>query len=406
MSTSSKEKEKVAGAVGGKTARACDGCLRRRARWYCAADDAFLCQSCDMSVHSANPLARRHERLRLRVSSTALPSSTVTKAEEMVVPAWFTRKARTPRGKHGALTRRVVPDSVESSDENRVEEQLLYHVPIFDPALAEFCSPPPLEDSNNSSKGEIDGDSIKSVLVPSQFNVSPSINDSIVVNFTPTDADLNEFAADMEALLGKNNEDSFDMESLGLMESPEELDGANVKLETVDGGANEELYGVDLLETEVSGEMLDIDFDCGSPMTLGEEEEKIAIDNMMCHEVKPCLQHKFVLRLDYEAIIASWGSSPWTDGERPQGRLDECWPDYSEMWIGSGRGGVGAHGSGEPGVVRSGMDGGREARVSRYREKRRTRLFSKKIRYEVRKLNAEKRPRMKGRFVKRSSPLV
>lgn len=50
-----------------------------------------------------------------------------------------------------------------------------------------------------------------------------------------------------------------------------------------------------------------------------------------------------------------------------------------------------------------GMDGGREARVSRYREKRRTRLFAKKIRYEVRKLNAEKRPRMKGRFVKRTS---
>ena len=48
-------------------------------------------------------------------------------------------------------------------------------------------------------------------------------------------------------------------------------------------------------------------------------------------------------------------------------------------------------------------DSGREARVSRYREKRRTRLFSKKIRYEVRKLNAEKRPRMKGRFVKRTS---
>lgn len=48
-------------------------------------------------------------------------------------------------------------------------------------------------------------------------------------------------------------------------------------------------------------------------------------------------------------------------------------------------------------------DAGREARVSRYREKRRTRLFSKKIRYEVRKLNAEKRPRMKGRFVKRTT---
>jgi len=52
---------------------------------------------------------------------------------------------------------------------------------------------------------------------------------------------------------------------------------------------------------------------------------------------------------------------------------------------------------------RLGMGGGREARVTRYREKRRTRLFAKKIRYEVRKLNAEKRPRMKGRFVKRTT---
>ncbi|KAJ0632205.1 putative transcription factor C2C2-CO-like family [Helianthus annuus] len=44
----------------------------------------------------------------------------------------------------------------------------------------------------------------------------------------------------------------------------------------------------------------------------------------------------------------------------------------------------------------------REASVQRYKEKRRNRLFSKTIRYEVRKLNAEKRPRIKGRFVKRN----
>jgi hypothetical protein len=39
--------------------------------------------------------------------------------------------------------------------------------------------------------------------------------------------------------------------------------------------------------------------------------------------------------------------------------------------------------------------GEREARVLRYKEKRRTRLFCKTVRYEVRKLNAERRPRMK-----------
>lgn len=49
-------------------------------------------------------------------------------------------------------------------------------------------------------------------------------------------------------------------------------------------------------------------------------------------------------------------------------------------------------------------DGGlREASVLRYKEKRRTRLFSKKIRYQVRKVNADRRPRMKGRFVRRSN---
>lgn len=50
--------------------------------------------------------------------------------------------------------------------------------------------------------------------------------------------------------------------------------------------------------------------------------------------------------------------------------------------------------------------GTREERVRRYKEKRQNRLFSKRIRYEVRKLNAEKRPRMKGRFVKRKDDVV
>lgn len=44
-------------------------------------------------------------------------------------------------------------------------------------------------------------------------------------------------------------------------------------------------------------------------------------------------------------------------------------------------------------------DGGgpeqRAARVLRYKEKRQSRVVSKRIRYEVRKLNAEKRPRIK-----------
>lgn len=46
----------------------------------------------------------------------------------------------------------------------------------------------------------------------------------------------------------------------------------------------------------------------------------------------------------------------------------------------------------------------REARLTRYREKRKNRRFEKTIRYASRKAYAESRPRVKGRFAKRSSP--
>lgn len=49
--------------------------------------------------------------------------------------------------------------------------------------------------------------------------------------------------------------------------------------------------------------------------------------------------------------------------------------------------------------VSYGMD--REARVMRYKEKRKNRKFEKTIRYASRKAYAETRPRIKGRFVKR-----
>lgn len=53
-----------------------------------------------------------------------------------------------------------------------------------------------------------------------------------------------------------------------------------------------------------------------------------------------------------------------------------------------------------------GSVGGAEGRtrkqcLQRYREKKARRMYSKKIRYELRKINADRRPRIKGRFVKK-----
>uniref|UniRef100_A0ACD5ZRE0 Uncharacterized protein n=1 Tax=Avena sativa TaxID=4498 RepID=A0ACD5ZRE0_AVESA len=411
------------GAMGSKAARACDGCMRRRARWYCAADDAFLCQGCDASVHSANPLARRHERVRLRPTSPLLPQQDAAGASaprerrrgEEVVPAWIKRKPRTPRSQSKSvgqlLSRRlVVPDASSSPEEQKCdgetdEEELLYHrVPVFDHALAELCSSPYVEEEKAavaSCCGE-DGAIVENPTTPAAAPLSPVPAEFMpvdsLVNFGPTDAELMEFAADMEALLGRpgmddgSEEDPFCMEALGLIDPTD----ASVKLET--GGEARCMLACDLeQELDVSGDMFDIDFDYGSPQATPDEKAGSSDGQLF--------PKSLALNLNYEAIIEKWESSPFADGERPDVKLEDCWPhdDYSLQagaWMMGGVVGYGGEDAGTTPRLRMG-DGGREARVSRYREKRRTRLFSKKIRYEVRKLNAEKRPRMKGRFVKR-----
>ncbi|KAG8059538.1 hypothetical protein GUJ93_ZPchr0002g26718 [Zizania palustris] len=64
---------------------------------------------------------------------------------------------------------------VESSDERKTEEdgaqeerQLLYCVPIFDPAFAEFSSPPPIYDAAVASSScfkEDDNDIVKEKMI-------------------------------------------------------------------------------------------------------------------------------------------------------------------------------------------------------------------------------------------------
>ncbi|KAJ6429782.1 hypothetical protein OIU84_021226 [Salix udensis] len=252
----------LANAVGGKTARACDGCIKQRARWYCAADDAFLCQACDSSVHSANPLARRHERVRIKIAS--LQSLELCSKEDSV-PSWhggFTRKARTPR--HGKpvsqsrieeTTRNIpiplVPEvgSDETSHEDNVEDHLLlYRVPIFDPFVADLCTSTTISNEAGAivpagGDGDTDQRVADSNGIESKISIGAIERKDVgsLPGFLPSDMDLAEFAADMESLLGRGLEnESFGMEELGLMDCNEEkelevkgfpLGNGNVKVE-------------------------------------------------------------------------------------------------------------------------------------------------------------------------------
>ncbi|KAK9903787.1 hypothetical protein M0R45_000897 [Rubus argutus] len=358
-----------ASVVGARTARACDSCIKKRARWYCAADDAFLCQACDSSVHSANQLARRHNRVLLKTASS-LKSSRTSSNNNSQVPSWhggFTRKARTPR--HG---KSVTPRS---------------RFPLVPEVGADDVSTSP------NSNTDINGNESKAGLLPNYYGDNG--NSSSHGFHLPSDMDLAEFAADVDSLLGRGLDDDecFGIQGLGLMDCNEkestttEEDGSSGRVKREHD--EEDAYMGCQAETEIDlmREPFVLNFEDydDSPASCAEEEEDE--------------DDKLGVRMGLDGMKAR------VKDLRGHSGIPDFSSDFLPDWMGTSSGGELLHYplSGVVGVHPAMTDAGREAKVSRYKEKRRTRLFSKKIRYEVRKLNAEKRPRMKGRFVKRAS---
>ncbi|XP_051122456.1 zinc finger protein CONSTANS-LIKE 16-like isoform X2 [Andrographis paniculata] len=414
--------------VGGVSRRACDNCVRKRARWYCAGDDAFLCQSCDASVHSANSLARRHERVRLTTTTTTTMGSMMIRSissdddddddededeqlhmSGVAVPSWHhgvTRKARTPKLKkhtsssseelqlpassriHHSSSLRV-PEVVCSSEEYSYycgdEQQLLHQVPVL---------------SNHTNQ------------------LGPGPDEEIAIGPGPVfglqEMNVAGFGAvDFESLFGGDPEDEwfdFDFESdiKGLGVSETELESRKLQLSIINEGAVKVGEGNDMMSDAAASSEFDLHatlVERGATLINNnykgscDEDEDDDIKMMMSKQI--CIS----LRLDYRGVLSAWDGrkSPWMTGERPaeadydlrlSSTIDQCssWPLCLQVRGICGSSDVGCRGQRE-----------REARVMRYRDKRRTRLFSKKIRYQVRKLNAEKRPRIKGRFVKTPS---
>ncbi|XP_050372708.1 protein CHLOROPLAST IMPORT APPARATUS 2 isoform X2 [Argentina anserina] len=88
---------------------------------------------------------------------------------------------------------------------------------------------------------------------------------------------------------------------------------------------------------------------------------------------------QLMLKLDYDDVLSAWSdkASPFPEELQGGGDGNDVSARLAQIDLFTDAGGL------------------REASVLRYKEKRRTRLFSKKIRYQVRKVNADRRPRMK-----------
>ncbi|KFK25822.1 coa [Arabis alpina] len=67
---------------GNNRARACDTCQSTACTVYCHADSAYLCTSCDAQVHSANRVASRHKRVRVCESCERAPAAFLCEADD------------------------------------------------------------------------------------------------------------------------------------------------------------------------------------------------------------------------------------------------------------------------------------------------------------------------------------
>ena len=213
-----------------------DGCSKKRARWFCAVDDAFLCQACDYSVHSANQLASRHERVRLETASFKITGSANSVNSTTSWHQGFTRKARTPRNNNNKslsahqqlkedeekvvvfnplpLVPEIGSDEEGNSTFAEEDDDLLYRVPVFDPFAAELCT----DDMITYGKGTAiaTGNEEGNIVFDGCDGQEGTCDDlDNLPEFLSSDMDLAEFAADVENLLGLD-EDSPDIRDLDL----------------------------------------------------------------------------------------------------------------------------------------------------------------------------------------------
>uniref|UniRef100_A0A0D9X3Y0 CCT domain-containing protein n=1 Tax=Leersia perrieri TaxID=77586 RepID=A0A0D9X3Y0_9ORYZ len=110
-----------------------------------------------------------------------------------------------------------------------------------------------------------------------------------------------------------------------------------------------------------------------------------------------------LLKLDYEEILAAWAGrgSLYIAAAAGEDHVAASKLKLDSVFVDVGH-------SPEPATAAAAAaetwsvagTAARAEKVRRYKEKRNGRLFAKRIRYEVRRLNAVKRPRLKGRFIK------
>ncbi|XP_027344483.1 zinc finger protein CONSTANS-LIKE 9-like isoform X3 [Abrus precatorius] len=356
----------------------CDFCGDQRSMVYCRSDAACLCLSCDRNVHSANALSRRHSRTLLCERCNSQPAF-VRCAEEKISLCqncdWLVHGTSASSSTH---KRQAI--NCYSGCPSAVELSSIWSFVLDIPHMSESTCEQELGlmsiNENNNKSGWVPPEN-QDLSDSDQVTDLPALDKSLVCPSSMPESSLEPRircpATKCPALCEDENlYDDFNMDEVDL------------NLENY-----EELFGVALSHSEEL-------FENGGIDSLFGTKDMSAGDSNSCSNAASA---DSILSTKTEPILCFTGKQAQSNlsfsgitGESSAGDYQDC--GASSMLL-----------MGEPPWLtpcpeNSLQSANRSNAVMRYKEKKKTRKFDKKVRYASRKARADVRRRVKGRFVK------
>ncbi|KAH0701278.1 hypothetical protein KY285_014808 [Solanum tuberosum] len=367
--------------------RVCDSCRSTACTVYCREDSTFLCASCDARMHAANLLASRHERVWVCEACGRAPAAFLCKADAASLCA----SCDTDIHSANPLARRH------------------HRVPIM-PILGTLYGPPAVETVGSGSM-MIGGPTGESTEDYGFLSFTQNADD-----MTVDEEDEDEDEAASWLLLNppvKKNNKNFDNDHNNQNNNYGMLFGREVVDDYLDlaeyGGVSQfnDQYSVNQQQQHYSVPQKSYRGDSVVPVQEGQGKSLI-----LYHQQQQQQSHhlNFQLGMEYDNYNTRYGYTATMSHSVSISSMDVSVVPESALSETSNshprppKGNIDLF-SGPPIQIPpppqlTPMD--REARVLRYREKKKNRKFEKTIRYASRKVYAETRPRIKGRFAKRT----
>ncbi|KAL5699318.1 hypothetical protein ACHQM5_030239 [Ranunculus cassubicifolius] len=338
------------------SAKACDSCKSSSALLFCRADSAFLCIGCDSKIHTANKLASRHERVWMCEVCEQAPASVTCKADAAALCVTCDR-------------------DIHSANPLARRHERIPVVPFYESAASALKS------------------NAMNLLVP----------DVVVKQDHDDDDDDDERNGDIEVDEQDQDEDAVTVHEEAeaaswLLPNP----NPNSKImETPDLNCTDQYFFSDV------DPYLDLDYTTSSMAARFHHHQNDSVvpvhqpPEPIFHQEMDFCKSKPGYSYNTPSLSQSVSSSSMDVGVVPDANSNGMNEISNQYVMNSVEfNGAGAAVVSQPACQLTGLD--REARVMRYREKRKNRKFEKTIRYASRKAYAETRPRIKGRFAKRT----